>query len=98
MALIIDDSVETMKHKGLARRAALKLIFLALLGAAVLGVIARVVNVVPMVVIGIVGAIWFLFVLFTLYFFPRSHRENARCARPGRFARARESGCRGPDR
>jgi phosphatidylserine decarboxylase len=58
-----------MKHKGQARRAALKLIFLALLGAAVVGGAAWGLNLLPAVIIGIVVSLWVLFVLFTLYFF-----------------------------
>jgi phosphatidylserine decarboxylase len=58
-----------MKHAGRARRAALKLIFLALLGAAVLGFIAKGVNFLPQAVIGALVALWVLFVLFTFYFF-----------------------------
>ena len=58
-----------MKHAGQARRAALKLIFLTLLGAVVLGFIARGVNFLPAVIIGVLAALWIIFVLFTLYFF-----------------------------
>ena len=58
-----------MKHKGQARRAARKLIFLALLGAAVVGGAAWGLNLLPAVIIGIVVSLWVLFVLFTLYFF-----------------------------
>ena len=58
-----------MKHAGKARSAALKLIFLALLGVAVLGFIARGVNFLPAVIIGALAALWIIFVLFTLYFF-----------------------------
>jgi phosphatidylserine decarboxylase len=56
-----------MKHTGKARRAALKLIFLALLGAAVLGLAAW--KLLPAVIISIVIVLWMLFVIFTLYFF-----------------------------
>jgi phosphatidylserine decarboxylase len=58
-----------MKHAGRAMSAALKLIFLSLLGAAVLGFIARVINIFPNVIMGVIGGIWVLFTLFTLYFF-----------------------------
>jgi phosphatidylserine decarboxylase len=58
-----------MKHAGQARRAALKLIFLTLLGVAVLGLIARGINFLPAIIIGAGASLWILFVLFTLYFF-----------------------------
>jgi phosphatidylserine decarboxylase len=58
-----------MKHKGQARRAALKIIFLTLLGVGVLCFIAKGVNFAPAVIIGILAALWILFVLFTVYFF-----------------------------
>src|SRR5580693_8464113 len=58
-----------MKHTGQARRAALKLILLTLLGVGVLAFIAKGVNFLPALIIGALGGIWFLFVLFTLYFF-----------------------------
>ncbi len=58
-----------MKHKGEARRAALKLIFLTLLGVAVLGFIAKGINFLPFVILGSLAGLWIVFVLFTLYFF-----------------------------
>ena len=58
-----------MKHQGQARRAALKLIFLTLLGVGVLCFIAKGVNFLPTVIIGSLAAVWILFVLFTIYFF-----------------------------
>jgi len=58
-----------MKHKGQAWRAALKLIFLTLLGVAVLGLIAKGVNFFPDVILGALFGLWIIFVLFTLYFF-----------------------------
>jgi phosphatidylserine decarboxylase len=58
-----------MKHTGQARRAALKLIFLTLLGAGVLGFMAKGVNFLPGVILGALAVLWVLFVLFTLYFF-----------------------------
>jgi phosphatidylserine decarboxylase len=58
-----------MKHAGQARRAALKIIFLTLIGVVVLGYFARGVNLWLRVTIDAVAALWVLFVLFTLYFF-----------------------------
>jgi phosphatidylserine decarboxylase len=65
-----------MKHKGQARRAALKLIFLALLGAGVIGFAAWGLKLLPAVIIGVLLVFWVLFVLFTLYFF-RDPTANA---------------------
>lgn len=58
-----------MKHKGQARRAALRLILLTLLGVAVLCGLAMFAGPLAAIIAGVLGAIWFLFVLFTLYFF-----------------------------
>jgi phosphatidylserine decarboxylase len=59
-----------MKHAGQARRAALKLIFLAWLGAGVVGVIAWGVNFLPgVIIINALAAVWIIFALFTLCFF-----------------------------
>ncbi len=57
-----------MKHAGKARCAALKLIFLALIAACVIGAVGWLLKA-GMVVALLAGAIWLLFTLFTLYFF-----------------------------
>jgi phosphatidylserine decarboxylase len=58
-----------MKHAGRARRAALKLIFLTLAGAAILGAIAMMVQFQPQAVSIVLAALWAAFTLFTFYFF-----------------------------
>jgi phosphatidylserine decarboxylase len=58
-----------MKHAGQARRAALKLIFLAWLGVVLLGCFAMLSNFLPPKTFGALVVLWVLFVLFTLYFF-----------------------------
>ena len=57
-----------MKYAGKARCAALKLIFLALIAACVIGAAGRLLTG-GLAVAVIAGAIWLLFALFTFYFF-----------------------------
>jgi phosphatidylserine decarboxylase len=58
-----------MKHAGQARRAALKLVFWAWLGAVLLGCCTMVAHFLPAKVFGAAAFLWVLFVVFTLYFF-----------------------------
>lgn len=58
-----------MKHAGQARRAALRLILLTLIGAIVLALLARDVKFMPTIIVSGLAAVWVLFTLFTLYFF-----------------------------
>src|SRR5580704_7885582 len=58
-----------MKHAGHARRAALKLIFLTLVGVIVVGSALAGLRFLPAALGSTLIALWVLFVLFTLYFF-----------------------------
>jgi phosphatidylserine decarboxylase len=63
-----------MKHAGMARRAALKLIYLTLIIAMALNVLAFFLfssqhKTIGLVITDTLAALWILFVLFTLYFF-----------------------------
>ena len=74
-----------MKHEGIARRAAVKLIMASLLVAAgvgaagllfyVVGALAHLIGVILLYAALVIGVVWVLFAVFTIYFFrdPEPH-------------------------